>query len=135
MKIEDALTEEIIGGAIEVHRQLGPGLLESVYEECLALELDLRGLRFERQRPLAIRYKGKRLPVDLRVDLWVDRRVIVELEAVEALLPVHEAQLLTYLRLSDTRVGLLINSNVPVLRDGLKRMLNGFDSVPPHLHG
>jgi len=135
MLIERGLTEEIIGGAIEVHRILGPGLLESVYEECLALELGFRGLHYERQKPLAILYKGRRAAADLRIDLWVEERVVVELKAVDALLPVHEAQLLTYLRLSNTRVGLLINFNVAVLKDGLKRMVNGFESVPSCLRG
>ncbi len=135
MIIKSELTEAIIGSAIEVHRTLGPGLLESVYEECLAMELELGGIRFERQRVLEIEYKGKRVPADLRIDLWVERQVIVELKAVEKLLPVHEAHLLTYLRLSNTRFGLLINFNVPVLRDGLKRRLNGFDSVSPCLRG
>ena len=135
MRIENGLTEKIIGAAIEVHRTLGPGLLESVYEECLALELDLRGLKFERQKPLSIQYKGRRVAADLRIDLWVERQVVVELKAVEILLRVHEAQLLTYLRLSNTRFGLLVNFNVPVLRDGLKRMLNGFGSVSPCLRG
>ncbi len=126
MTTNDELTEEIIGGAIEVHRTLGPGLLESTYEDCLAVELELRGLRFERQKSLSIEYKGRRVAADLRIDLLVEQQVIVELKAVEKLLPVHAAQLLTYLRLSNTRCGLLINFNVPVLRDGLKRMVNGF---------
>ena len=126
MTTNDELTEEIIGGAIEVHRTLGPGLLESTYEDCLAVELELRGLRFERQKSLSIEYKGRRVAADLRIDLLVEQPVIVELKAVEKLLPVHAAQLLTYLRLSNTRCGLLINFNVPVLRDGLKRMVNGF---------
>jgi len=133
--MNESLTEQIIGSAIEVHRQLGPGLLESIYEECLALEFSLRGLRFERQKPLAIQYKGRRVAADLRIDMWVERQVVVELKAVEKVLPVHEAQLLTYLRLSKTRLGLLINFNVPVLKDGLKRMINGFDSVSPCLCG
>lgn len=126
MTTDVKVTEEIIGGAIEVHRTLGPGLLESAYEDCLAVELELRGLRFERQKPLSIEYKGRRVAADFRIDLVVERQVIVELKAVEKLLPVHAAQLLTYLRLSNTRYGLLINFNVPVLRDGLKRMVNGF---------
>ena len=133
--MNESLTEQIIGSAIEVHRQLGPGLLESIYEECLALEFSLRGLRFERQKLLAIQYKGRRVAADLRIDMWVERQVVVELKAVERVLPVHEAQLLTYLRLSKTRLGLLINFNVPVLKDGLKRMINGFDSVSPCLCG
>ena len=121
--IHEGLTDGIIGAAIEVHRILGPGLLESVYEECLAVELGLRGLAFRRQTPLPIEYKGKRVAADLKIDLWVEERVIVELKAVEKLLSVHQAQLLTYLRLSRTSVGLLINFHVPLLRDGIKRMV------------
>jgi len=123
---ENRLTEEIIGAAIEVHRALGPGLLESIYEECLAIELELRGLGFERQRPVQIAYKGRRVAGDLRIDLLVDHKVVAELKAVERLLPVHEAQLLTYLRLSNMKVGLLINFNVPILKDGIKRMVNNY---------
>jgi GxxExxY protein len=135
MRSKDELTEEIIGGAIEVHRALGPGLLESIYEECLAVELEFRGLKFERQKSISIEYKGRWVAADLRIDLLVEHRVIIELKAVEKLLPVHEAQLLTYLRLSKVRFGLLINFNVPVLKDGLKRLVNGFDSVPQCLCG
>jgi GxxExxY protein len=113
--MEKDATEGIIGGAIEVHRILGPGLLESVYEECLAVELGLRGLRCERQRVIPLEYKGQRLGVDLRIDLLVEDRVVVELKAVEKLLPVHEAQVITYLRLTGKPFGLLINFNVPFL--------------------
>lgn len=116
------VTEGIIGGAIEVHRALGPGLLESVYEECLAMELCLRGMRFERQRPVSLEYKGRRLGVDLRIDLLVEDVVIVELKAVEKLSPIHDAQLLTYLRLTHRSLGLLINFNVRLLKDGLRRL-------------
>lgn len=130
------MTEVIIGAAIEVHRTLGPGLLEVVYEECLAIELGLRGVKFDRQVPVPIGYKGHEVPANLRVDFLVDDRVVVELKAVESLLPVHEAQPLTYLRLTDRRVGLLINFNVPVLRRGIKRMVNNFpDPSPPRLSG
>jgi GxxExxY protein len=125
---EDPLTRSLVGAAIEVHKALGPGLLESVYEECLAFELAWRKIAFERQVPVPIEYRGKRLHIDLRIDLLVDRQLIVELKAVEAILPVHEAQLLTYLRLTKLRRGLLINFNVPVLKDGLKRMVNGYGS-------
>jgi GxxExxY protein len=124
--MNDNLTGRIIGAAIEVHRVVGPGLLESIYEECLARELEMGGLRFERQRPIPIEYKGQRVAVDLKVDLWVEHQVIVELKAVEKLLPIHEAQLLTYLRLTNTSVGLLINFHVPALKDGVKRMVNHF---------
>ncbi len=101
-------------------------MLESVYEECLAIELELRGLGFERQRPVQIAYKGRRVTGDLRIDLLVDHKVVAALKAVERLLPIHEAQLLTYLRLSNMKVGLLINFNVPVLKDGIKRMVNNY---------
>jgi GxxExxY protein len=111
----------IIGSAIEVHRVLGPGLLESAYEECLSRELSLRNVPFERQRPLPVDYKGVRLDCGYRLDLLVAETVVVEIKAVEALLPIHEAQLLTYLRLGGWQVGLLINFNVPVLRDGIRR--------------
>ncbi len=121
--IHEGLTERIIGAAIEVHRVLGPGLLESVYEECLALELGMKGIAFQRQMPLPIEYKGKRVAADLKIDLWIEQYVIVELKAVEKLLPVHEAQLLTYLRLSGVSIGLLINFHVPLLKDGIKRMI------------
>lgn len=122
---EDELTKEITGAGIEVHRELGPGLLESIYEACLALELDLRGIAYQRQKSIPLTYKGRSLASDLRIDLLVENEVIVELKAAERLLPVHEAQLLTYLRLTNIRVGLLMNFNVPVLKDGIKRMVNG----------
>lgn len=119
----DGVTEAVIGAAIEVHRTLGPGLLESTYEECLAYELHLCGVRFERQRPLPVRYKQVRLDCSYRLDLVVQEAVVVELKSVERLEPIHTAQLLTYLRLSGLRVGLLMNFNVPVLRAGLRRLI------------
>lgn len=118
----DALTEKIIGAAIEVHRALGPGLLESVYQECLALELGLQGLRFQSQQELPLNYKGLSLDAAYRLDLVVEQAVVIELKAVERLLPLHEAQLLTYLKLGGYSLGLLLNFNVPVLKDGIKRM-------------
>ena len=121
MLYEEELTEKIIGAAIEVHRQVGPGLLESIYQACLAREFALQGLSFEAQKPLAIEYKGVRLEGGYQLDFVVDGKVVVELKAVDALLPVHEAQLLTYLRLTGCRVGLLINFNVAVLKNGIKR--------------
>lgn len=121
---ENEVAKAVIGAAIEVHRALGPGLLEGVYEECLAVELELRGLRGERQRRIAVQYKGRQVAADLRIDLLVEDRVIVELKAVEKLLPVHGAQLLSYLRLTDTSLGLLINFNVPLLREGIRRVVN-----------
>ena len=119
--MDDKLTGEIIGAAIEVHRWLGPGLLESAYEQALYHELVTRDLRFTRQIQLPLEYKGVRLDCDYRLDLVVDNTVIIELKAVEKILPVHEAQLLSYLRLSGLRLGLLINFHVPVLKDGIRR--------------
>ena len=121
----DDLSGQIIGAAIEVHRALGPGLLELAYEACFARELTLRGLRFARQVPLPVEYKGGRVEAGYRLDVVVENAVIVELKAVERLEPIHEAQLLTYLSLAGLRVGLLINFNVPVLIKGVKRMVNG----------
>jgi GxxExxY protein len=118
------LTEEIMGSAIEVHRQLGAGLLESAYEACLAYELTTRGLSIERQKPIPVRYKDIRLDVGYRLDLVVENTVIVELKSVEKLDRVHESQILSYLKLSACPVGLLINFNVPLLRNGVRRFLN-----------
>ena len=123
-KQEDKFSKEIIGAVIEVHRHLGPGLLESAFEECMSHELNLRGLSFERQKPLALTYKGKNLDCGYRLDLVVEGLVILELKAVERIEPIHEAQLLTYLKLSDLKLGILINFNVPVLKNGIKRLVN-----------
>jgi GxxExxY protein len=120
----DVLSNDIIGAATEVHRLLGPGLLESAYEECLARELQLRRVAFERQIRLPIEYKGERLDCGYRLDFIVDGLVIVELKAVDRLEPVHKAQLLTYLRLTNIWLGLLINFNVPVLKNGIERFVN-----------
>ena len=117
------LTHETIGAAIEVHRQLGPGLLESSYRECLCHELLLRGVDFRREYPLPLYYKGLRLDCGYRVDVVVEDLVPVELKAIQALTTVHEAQLLTYLRLGGWKVGLLINFNVPVLKHGIVRRI------------
>ncbi len=114
-------TDPIIGAAIEVHRLLGPGLLEETYEACLCHELHLRGVGFQRQVHLPIIYKGIRLASAYRIDLIVNDLVIVELKAIEQILPLHEAQLLTYLRHTGKRVGLLINFNVPLLKNGIRR--------------
>jgi len=119
----DPLSAKVIEGAIEVHRALGPGLLESAYEECLCHELQTAGLAFERQRPLPVIYKGIRLDCGYRLDVVVERCLILELKTVEKLLPIHEAQLLTYLKLSGLRTGLLLNFNSAVLRDGIRRMV------------
>jgi len=121
------ITGAIVGAAIEVHRALGPGLLESAYEECLCRELTLRRISFERQRSLPVEYKGLRLDCGYRLDLLVAEAVVVEIKAVEKLLPIHEAQLLTYLRLGGWRVGLLINFNVPVLKHGIRRRVLGLN--------
>jgi len=120
------LTKEIIGAAIEVHRTLGPGLLESAYEECLCRELDLRRIRFVRQSSLPVEYKGVKLDCGYRLDLLVADVVVVEIKAVDTLLPIHKAQLLTYLKLGGWSIGLLINFNVPVLMSGIRRMVNEF---------
>jgi len=118
------LTWEVIGAAIEVHKTLGPGLLESVYEECLCRELQLCEISYERQKSLPVEYKGEMLDCGYRLDLMVEDRLIVELKSCEELQPIHEAQLLTYLKLTNKKIGLLINFNVPVLKDGIKRMAN-----------
>ncbi|MBX3414706.1 MAG: GxxExxY protein [Pirellulales bacterium] len=134
---EDQITGEIIGAAIEVHRELGPGLLESAYEKCLCYELSLRGLQCDRQVPLPVQYKSVRLDCGYKIDIVVEQRVIVELKTVDKLLPIHEAQLITYLRLSGHQLGLLLNFNVPVLKDGLKRLVNNYSPSPasPRLGG
>jgi GxxExxY protein len=118
----DPLTEKIIGFAIEVHRHLGPGLLESAYEECLCHELSQDGLVFRRQVPLPVVYKSVRLDCGYRLDVVVENSVVVELKAVERLVPIHEAQLITYLKLSGIPTGLLLNFNIPVLREGIRRL-------------
>ena len=121
----DELSHVIIGAAIEVHKHLGPGLLESAYEECLCREFALRGIHFERQVQLPIEYKGVKLDCGYRLDLVIENLVIVEIKAVEKTEPVHEAQLLTYLRLRGLWLGLLINFNVPHLKDGVRRFVLG----------
>ena len=120
------LTEVIIGAAIEVHRHLGPGLLESAYQKCLCHELKLRGISFECEKILPVEYKGIQLDCGYRLDLLVVGSVVVEVKAVERLHKIHEAQLLTYLRLGGWSIGLLINFNVAVLKDGIKRRVNNF---------
>ena len=119
----DALTEKIIGFAIEVHRQLGPGLLESAYEECLCFELDQAGLAFRRQVSLPVIYKSVRLDCGYRLDIVAENQVIIELKTVERLIPIHEAQLLTYMKLSGIRTGLLLNFNTAILKDGIHRLM------------
>lgn len=134
---ENLLTGLIIGCAIEVHRELGPGLLESAYEQCLCPELSLQGAAFERQVSLPVVYKDIKLDCGYLMDLVVEGEIVVELKTVEKILPIHEAQLLTYLKLYHRPVGLLVNFNVPVLRSGIKRIVNQFQelSAPPRLCG
>jgi GxxExxY protein len=119
-------SELVIGCAIKVHRRLGPGLLESVYEECLSYELTNAGIYFERQKPMPVVYDQIKLDAGYRIDLFVNNDLVVELKSVESLLPVHLAQTLTYLRLADCRYGLILNFNVAVLTEGIKRVVNGY---------
>lgn len=123
---ENEISSKIIGAAIEVHKQLGPGLLESTYETCLAYELNLLGLEVKRQLALPVVYKEVKLDAGYRIDLLVENRVIVEIKSVEAFAEIHTAQLLTYLKLKDLKLGLLINFNEVLLKNGIKRMLNGY---------
>ena len=119
----DQLSNKVIGCAIEVHRELGPGLLESAYEQCLAAELSRSQIPFQLQVDLPVSYKGTRLDCGYRIDLLVDKQLIVELKSIEQLLKIHEAQILTYMRLAKVNIGLLMNFNVPVLKKGIKRFL------------
>lgn len=120
------ITETIIGVAINIHRALGPGLLESAYEVCMVYDLVKEGLKVEQQKPLPIVYRGVKLGCGYRLDLMIENEVIVEIKSVEKLLPIHQAQLMSYLKLSDCRVGLLINFNVKILKNGIKRVVNNF---------
>ncbi len=119
------ITETIIGAAIQVHRTLGPGLLESAYVACLAYELEKKGLVVEQQKPVPLVYEDVRLECGYRMDLLVERSVVVEVKSIDALAPIHEAQTLSYLRLSGCRLALLINFNVTILKDGIRRFING----------
>jgi GxxExxY protein len=125
------ITGVVIGAAIDVHRALGPGLLESAYHECLRHELYLRGMPFANEYPLPVQYKGVALDCSYRLDLLVDEQVVVELKAVETVLPIHEAQLITYLKLGNWPVGLLINFNVELLKNGVKRLTNNYTGPLP----
>lgn len=118
---EAELTRRIIKAAIEVHREIGPGLLESAYQVCLAREMSGMGIAFEQEKPLPVSYKGVKLDCGYRLDFLVEGKVVVELKAIDALAEIHEAQLLTYMKLTGCQVGLIINFNVPVLRQGIKR--------------
>jgi GxxExxY protein len=117
------ITEKIIGCAIEVHKSLGPGLLESAYEECLCYELEKAGLLFKRQKPVPVVYKEIKLDCGYRADILVENVVIVELKSIDAIAPIHEAQMLTYLRFAEKKIGLLINFNVTILKNGLRRFI------------
>jgi GxxExxY protein len=123
LKEINKITEKIIGAAIEVHKALGPGLLESTYEACLEHELLLQGLKVERQKALPVLYKGVQLDTGYRIDLLVEGMVIVELKAIDKWQPIYEAQIISYLKLSDCKVGLLINFNVKLLKDGIRRLI------------
>lgn len=119
----ESLAAQIVDAAVKVHKALGPGLLESVYEICLCHELSLRGIAFQRQVELPVCYEGIRLEAGFRIDILVDSCLVVELKTVDALSPLHEAQLLTYLKLSNNRLGLLLNFNVPIMKQGIKRLI------------
>ena len=118
------ITKQIIGSAIEVHKSLGPGLLESAYESCLVYELTSKGFQIEQQKPLPVEYKEVIVDCAYKLDIVVNNNVIIELKSVDAILPIHKAQLLSYLKLPDIKVGLLINFNVPFLKDGIVRLVN-----------
>jgi GxxExxY protein len=130
-KHENELSHEIIGAAMEVHRELGPGLIESIYEGALCHELRLRGLNFVRQQPVVISYKGVKLATDLKLDLLVEGRVVVDLKAKEQLAPIDKPKVLTYLRLLDLRLGLLINFHNVLLKDGVSRVVNNLAAPGP----
>jgi GxxExxY protein len=122
------IARAVIDAAMAVHSELGPGLLESVYESCLAYELASRKLRVQRQVPVAVRYRDQVLDVGYRIDLLVDAQLIVEIKAVERIAPIHVAQVLTYLKLANRRLGLVLNFNMPHLRDGIRRLVNGLSA-------
>ena len=123
---ENDISKKIIGAAIEVHKSLGPGLLESAYETCLAYELEQQGLHVQQQLPLPVVYKDIKLNAGYRIDILVEHKVIIEIKSVDNLADIHTAQLLTYLKLKDLKLGLLVNFNVVLLKNGLKRILNGY---------
>ena len=125
------LSSNILGSAIEIHKILGPGLLESAYEECLCHEFNVRGLLYERQKSLPILYKGKKLDCGYRLDLVVEDKIMLELKACEKIEPIHKAQLLTYLKISGLNLGLLLNFNVPLMREGITRVVNEFNEYVP----
>ncbi|SHI37285.1 GxxExxY protein [Tangfeifania diversioriginum] len=120
------LSKEILAAAITVHKEMGPGLLESVYELCLLKELQLRGIYAENQVPVPLFYKGKQLNKDFRMDILVEKEIVIELKAVDILLPVHDAQIISYLKLTNKKLGFLINFNVPLIKEGFNRFVNNF---------
>lgn len=122
----NSLSKQILEASIAVHKEMGPGLLESVYQQCLVKELSLRGIKTDSLVPVSLQYKGHTLNKDYAIDILVENDIIVELKAVEIILPVHEAQIISYLKLADKRLGFLINFNVPLLKDGFKRFVNNF---------
>jgi len=124
---ENELSNKIIGAALEVHKTLGPGLMESAYQACLCQELRIQGLKIEKEKDLPVEYKGFKLDCGYRMDIVVEDKVIVEVKALEKVLPIHEAQLLTYLKLTGLKLGLLINFNTPRLKDGIKRLVLGLE--------
>jgi GxxExxY protein len=128
----NGITHGIIAAAIEVHRQLGPGLLESAYRECVCYELSQMGLSFVREFHVPLSYKGLKLDCSYRIDLLVEDEIVVELKSVEQTLPVHSAQLLTYLKAAHKQIGLLINFNVPVLKEGIRRIVNNYTEPGPN---
>jgi GxxExxY protein len=128
----DPLTQKVIGCAIEVHRYLGPGLLESTYQQCLARELRLAGIKFEVEAAIAVEYKGVTLNCGYRVDLLIEQELIVELKAVDQILSIHEAQLITYIKLAEVPTGLLLNFNVKYLKDGIRRLFPSPSSLSPY---
>lgn len=129
----DRISEKIIGSSMVVHTAIGPGLLESAYEACLAFELTEKGLKVERQKELPLVYKGVKLDCGYRLDLLIDDLVIVEIKSVDRLLPIHQAQMISYLKLADKKLGLLINFNVKYLHDGIQRVVNKFPDSPRSL--
>ena len=127
MVIENVISKKIIGAAIEVHKQLGPGLLESTYEQCLAHEFSLQKIAYRKQLPVPLTYKGYPIDCSYRLDFLVEEKVVLEIKAIDTILPVHQAQVLTYLKIGGWRLGLLINFHVPLLKHGIYRLVSGLD--------
>jgi GxxExxY protein len=121
---ENDLSRIVVNASFQVHNELGPGLLENIYEECLFSELQDAGIHVEKEVVLPVTYKNKKMDLGYRLDIWVERKLIIELKCVDSFIPIHKAQLLTYLKLTNNRLGLLINFNVPLIKDGIKRIVN-----------